>query len=59
MSKWEDMNYLKRQEAIKRVKEKMNREVHKALKEDYKNGFMNKKFNKIMELKLKWELGEI
>ena len=59
MSKWEEMNYLKRQEAIKRVKDKMNREVHKALKEDYKNGFMNEKFNKIMELKLKWELGEI
>ena len=54
-----DMNYLKRQEAIKRVNEKMNREVHKALKDDYKKGFMNEKFNKIMELKLKWELGEI
>ena len=54
-----DMNYLKRQEAIKRVNEKMNREVHKALRDDYKKGFMNEKFNKIMELKLKWELGEI
>ena len=59
MSTWKDMNYLKRQEAIKRVKEKMNREVHKALEEDYKKGFMNEKFNKIMELKIKWELGEI
>ena len=56
---WKDMNYLKRHEAIKRVKEKMNREVHKALKDDYKKGFMNEKFNKIMELKIKWELGEI
>lgn len=54
-----DMNYLKRQEAIKRVKEKMNRELHKALKDNYKKGFMNEKFNKIMELKIKWELGEI
>ena len=59
MSTWMDMNYLKRQEAIKRVKEKMNREVHKALKDNYKKGFMNEKFNKIMELKIKWELGEI
>lgn len=59
MSTWKDMNYLKRQEAINRVQEKMNREVHEALKEDYKKGFMNEKFNKIMELKLRWELGEI
>lgn len=59
MSTWKDMNYLKRQEAINRVQEKMNREVHEALKEDYKKGFMNEKFNEIMELKLRWELGEI
>jgi hypothetical protein len=59
MSTRKDMKYLKRHEAIKRVKEKMNREVHKALEEEYKKGFMNEKFSKIMELKLKWELGEI
>lgn len=59
MSYWKDMNVQKKQEAIKRVKQKINSEVHKALKADYKKGFMNEKFNKIMELKIKWELGEI
>ena len=53
------MNDNKHEAAIKRVQAKMNMEVQKALKEDYKKGFMNEKFNKIMELKIKWDLGEI
>jgi hypothetical protein len=51
--------HYKREEAIKRVRKKMNEQVQNELKIDYKKGFMNEKFNKIMELKLRWELGEI
>ena len=51
MSTWNNMNYFKRQSAIKRVQFEMIKENKKT--------FMNKKFNEIIELKLKWELGEI
>ncbi len=59
MAAWKIIPPYKREEAIKRVRKKMNERVQNELKIDYKKGFMNEKFNKIMELKLRWELGEI
>ena len=59
MSSLKHLPLYKRKEAIRRVRDKINKEVHASLKKDYENGFMNEKFNKIMELKIRWELGEI
>jgi len=56
---WNNIPQYKREGAIKRVKTKLNNEIQGKITDDYKKGFMNEKFNKIMELKLKWELGEI